>query len=194
MAGFLDRLEQRTYRAYWSDGLLDLLAGAALVAIGVGWLCDGVVFGAIAPALLVPLWAPLRKRFTVPRLGHVEFASSREARNQAFLSLMLWAGVLSFLLGVGIYFTRGADLGRWVVHAFPGAMIGVGAIATARALGLRRFFVYGAISIGAGALVGLGAGVNPGWSFLVTGISALLGGGVLATRFVARHPRNGGEA
>lgn len=45
--------EARVFRAYWQDGVLDLLAGASVVLIGLGWLAGFVLAGVVvAPAAL----------------------------------------------------------------------------------------------------------------------------------------------
>ena len=59
----LGTIENRVYRAYWNDGLLDMFGAIGILAIGVSWTFDFVVGGALAPALLVPLWGPFRQKF-----------------------------------------------------------------------------------------------------------------------------------
>jgi hypothetical protein len=191
MTGLLEELEARTSQAYWSDGLLDLLVGVALVALGVSWIVGGAAFGGVAPAILVPLWKPLRQRFTIPRLGRVELSEGREARNRKFLRLTIVAGTLSLVAGVAMFFavSRGLPFARQWVPGIPGVLVGLLAIATAEALELRRFFVYGALCIASAIAIGLGLDVNPGWAFFAGGLGAVLGGSILATRFVKRYPR-----
>ena len=75
-------LEGRLFRRYWDDGLLDLLVGVGVLLIGIGWVCDQVALAAFTPALLVPLWRPLRARLVEPRLGAVEFADKRVRRQR----------------------------------------------------------------------------------------------------------------
>lgn len=196
MDRFLDRLELRMNRAYWGDGLLDLFCGLALLIIGVSWVTGEGAFGAIMPALLVPLWQPFRRRFTEPRLGTVELTDERQHRTRVFARLLLVAGTLSFLLGIGVYFahTLGLEPSVLVVKALPGSMIGIAAVATAEALQLRRFFLYGAVTMVGAVVVGVVRELNPGWAFLAGGAVALLGGIVLAYRFVRSHPVRSEEA
>jgi hypothetical protein len=195
MAGLLERLELRTNRVFWSDGVLDLLAAAALLSLGISWVADAAVYGAIVPAVFVALWRPIRRTFTEPRLGCVELGEAREARNRSFMGLMLSAGVLTFGLGLGVYFAQsnGMDVARVLIPALPGALVGIAGIATAEALGLRRFFVYGGLSLSTGIAVAIVPDLNPGWAFVAAGTAALIGGCILATRFVARYPRPGVE-
>ena len=189
MNRFLDRLELRTNRAFWSDGLLDLLAGAAVLIIGISWVAGAAAYGGIAPALLVPLWRPLRRRFTDPRLGQVELGEGRQSRNRRFMRLMLVAGAMSFLLGLGAFLVHelGLPLHREIIPALPGALVGLAGVATAEALQLRRFAIYGGISIVTAIAVAVAQGPNPGWAFVAAGAAMLLGGTVLAARFAAHH-------
>ena len=188
----LHRLEQRTNRVYWSDGLLDLIAGVALLAIGVSWIADAVVFGGVAPAVLIPLWKPLRRSFTEPRLGRVELADPRQNRTNKFVRMTMVGGVLSFLLGIGAFFgfEYRPDLLSTFVPAMPGVLLGLLAVGTAEGLELPRFFSYGAVLIAAGiAVAALGPPVNPGWAMVAGGAAMLIGGVVLAIRLIRNHPR-----
>jgi hypothetical protein len=191
MTGFLDQLELRTHRALWSDGLLDLFCGLAVLAIGVAWVVEQHVFGAIVPALLVPLWKPVRQRFTEPRLGSVELGEPRQQRNRGFIRMLVVAGVLSFVAGVGAFLltARGMDPALGLVKAFPGTLVGIAAIACAEALQLRRFFLYGFLTIAAAVVTALVEPLNPGWAFVVGGATALLGAVLLMTHFTREHPR-----
>lgn len=186
----LSALELRTQRAYWGDGLLDLFCGVALVAIGVAWLTDQVVLGAIVPALLVPIWKPMRARFTEPRLGVVELNEARQQRNRSFLQLMLFAGTGSFLLALGTFLlvTQVPDASVYAVKAMPGLLVGLAALATARALQLRRFALYGAVTIAGAGVVAAVAVLNPGWAFVAGGAACLTAGVVLVRSFVHEHP------
>lgn len=183
-------LELRTNRAYWGDGLLDVLCGVALLSIGVSWVTHQAVFGAVVPALLIPLWKPLRARFTEPRLGVVELGEGRQQRNRDFMLLMLVAGVASFVLGVGAFLlvTHVPDFSVYVVKAMPGLLVGLAALATARALQLRRFTVYGAITIAGAGVVAAVSILNPGWAFVAGGAACLVVGIVLVRRFAHAHP------
>jgi hypothetical protein len=196
MNGFLQRLELCTNRAYWGDGLLDLFSAVALLALGVTWVAGVAVYGGMAPALLVPIWKPLRQRFTEPRLGMVELAEERQRRNQAFMVLAVVAGFLSLFLGLGVYFAHAYDLelAKVVVKALPGVLVGVAGIATAAALQLRRFYVYGGITVATGFVVAVVPALNPGWAFVAGGVAALIGGLILLRTFARRHPVHAAEA
>lgn len=190
MSRFLRRLELRTNRAYWSDGLLDLFSGLSVTIIGISWITHFAAFGGVVPALLIPLWGPVRRRFTEPRLGLVELAQARQNRNRAFMRLMVFAGVVSLLLGVGAFLalSRGLTPSVLVVKAIPGLVVGLAGIAAAEALQLPRFLIYGGLTVATALVVAVIPELNPGWAFVSGGVAALIGGTRLAIRLARRHP------
>lgn len=189
----LGRLERRMSRAYWSDGLLDLFCGLALLGLGAAWLAEQFVWGPLVPAVLIPLWGPLRRRLTEPRLGAVELGEPRQARNRSFVLVSLFAGLAALLLvgGALLAHRRGLALPRLGVEALPGLIVGLAGVVTAELLELRRFFIHAGAALLAAVVVALVPGLNPGWAFLAAGASALIVGLVLRVRFVRRYP---GEA
>lgn len=186
----LDRLERRTNRVYWSDGLLDLMAGVALVGIGVAWLGDAVVFGALAPALVIPLWKPMRRAFSEPRLGRFEPGDDRQARTAQLLRMSLVGGVLALLVALGVVGLTEARpaLAASMVPALPGALIGALALATAVGLELPRFFAYAGVFAGAGVAVAMHGTADPGWAMICGGGVMLLVGVVMAIRLAQTRP------
>lgn len=184
-------LEDRVFRSFWQDGLLDCFSGLGLVAIGLAWVTDNVPLGAAVPALLVPIWALVRKRVTAPRLGQVRFNASRRGRERRKLSygglvlgLSAFAAVVLFLLALGRLDTVAPM--AWIA-GLPAALLGLLSAVTALLWGLRRFHAYAALlAVGACAVVTLD--VQPGWGFLVPGILVSFVGAVLLTRFLRRNP------
>ncbi len=185
-------LERRVHRTYWNDGLLDLFVGLAVTTIGLSWIAEAVVVGAVVPAVLVPLWGPARAQFTEPRMGRVELGEPRQRRQHALLRLLLIAGVMSFLLGLGAFALAELGLGLVLVKAAPSLVVGVAGIAVAEALELRRFFVYGGLLIAGAVTVGL-LPLNPGWGFVPGGVAALVWGLTLAIRLARQSTRDDGE-
>ena len=80
-------LESRLFSHYWDDGLIDLLAGIAIVALGALWLADLVAVGAAVPAMLAVVWAPLRRALVAPRAGTVEFSDGRTGRKPPWMPI-----------------------------------------------------------------------------------------------------------
>ncbi len=187
-------MESRLVQIYWDDGLLDLLSGLGLVLIGVGWQLDLVPLSALAPALLIPLWKPLRERLTEPRLGYAELAGTQTARTRSFLRSAAAAGGVTFLAATGFYLalTRsgaGEPGGlAAIVPALPAVLLAALALATSWLVALPRFLLYAAGLVAAGLAVAAFE-LRPGWSLLAGGALTLLGGVWAARRFRQRYPQ-----
>lgn len=190
------QLEQNLYRHYWDDGLLDLFAGVGVLGIGLFWIFDVVVGGAILPALLVPLWGPFREKITEPRMGLVEFSGRREQRTKKFLVNVFLAGTGTFLLAVLLYFyarTNGLPANVTLVAGLPACLLSVLAMFGAVLTGAHRFFIYGAWMIIAG-IIGALAGASPGVPMVLGGAAITFCAVVLLTRFVRKYPATPGSA
>ena len=178
--------EARLFRAYWSDGLLDLLFGLGGIAVGVLWLADLVVFGAVVPAFLAMAWRPLRSAIVEPRSGWVEFSTARTESNRQKLlaSVALGAGMLGLVLiggvaaGSGGGFTPGA-----LAAAIPATLVGIMAALIGFGLLLPRFVAYGLAFVAAGVVVAI-ADSEPGLGILIGGIVTTIAGAWLLSRFL----------
>jgi hypothetical protein len=182
--------EARLFRAWWQDGLLDLLAGACLVATGLGWLAGFVLAGALAPAVALPLWPLLRQRITRPRLGEVRFAAARRLRMRHGLVAVVSLGVV--LLGfVALSLSEAearSELLRWAAPAIPALLLAALALSAAEALRLLRFALYAAGFVAAGLVVA-SLEAEPGWAILAGGALVLASGIRLLAVFLREFPR-----
>jgi MFS family permease len=160
----LGTIENRVYRTYWNDGLLDLFAAVGVLGVGISWMLDFAVGAAIMPALLLPLWGPCRQRFIEPRLGLVEFSDAREQRNSNLLKQVALLGFGFFALGVAMYVLRDRiDLDPAVnlIAGLPAVLLGLLAVMAAILVASARFLIYAALLVIAGA-VGALLGWEPG--------------------------------
>jgi hypothetical protein len=175
-------LEGRLFRRYWDDGLLDLLVGIGVLVIGIGWVCDQVALAAVTPALLVPLWGPLRARLVEPRLGAVAFADKRVRRQRRHALGLVAGGVVAFLIAVAFVLRGagdGAAPGPWIA-AMPPLLMALPAAVVGASLGLGRFFVYAGVLVAVAPVIVL-LDTNPGWAFIAGAVAPLvLGAGLLA--------------
>lgn len=178
--------ETRLFRAYWDDGLLDLLFGLGAMAVGVLWLADLVVFGAIVPAFVALAWRPLRSAIVEPRGGWVEFSRARTESNRLKLRASVGIGVgalvlvLAASLGIG---AAGGLASAELSAAIPAALVGIMAALIGVGLMLGRFLAYGVAFVAIGILVAL-AGEAPGLAILLGGVVTSLCGGWLLARFL----------
>lgn len=185
-----NRVESRVVKMYWNDGLLDVLAGCGVMLVGIAWLANLVPLGAVAPALLLPLWRPLRARITEPRLGYVEFSDRQQGRNRAFLGLVIVLGIVTMMGGIAAYWFL-ADALPWdrgrLVRALPAFLVGLLSLLAAVITSQMRFVAYWC----ALALFGVLAAavpLEPGWSLLAGGVAGVVGGVIAMTQFMARYP------
>lgn len=183
----LERLERRTNRLFWDDGLLDLFGGLGVLFIGMSWLGDVVPLGAAAPALAVPLWVAARKRFTEPRLGLVELSEPRQRKNRAFTVGTLVAGVFTLALAAGVFFFAADQVPGTFVPALPGVLLALPVAATALVLQLPRLLVYAAALASTGAACAA-LDCDPGWAFVVGGAVAFSYGARLVYGFARAYP------
>lgn len=190
MAAVPTEIEARAFRAYWEDGLLDLLCGFALLAVGAGWWWHYAVVSAVVPALLVPLWAPLRRVLVLPRAGFVEFSRTRQVKTLRGLTTIFILCLAVFLLGVGtfLYLKANRSTGSMpglssAIAGLPAALLGIGALVVARLTEARRFDGYGLLLLLlAGVTIGFQSG--PAMPMLAGGAVVALSGSVRMTRFV----------
>jgi len=187
-----NRVERRVVRTYWDDGLIDILSGLGVLFIGISWQFDLVPLGAIAPAIIIPFWKPLRARITEPRLGYVEFSDVQVGRQRSFLVWSIVLGCLTFTLGVSVYFlVTTTDLvvpkQNWIV-ALPACLIACMAVLASFLIVVRRFIGYAAVLCISGVLVVL-FDKRPGLALIAGGIVVTIIGLLRLLSFLRSHPK-----
>jgi len=195
MAHSSTSLEHRIYRHYWDDGLLDLFAALGVLLIGVAWMHGYGVAGVIVPAMLAPLWQPVRERFVEPRLGFVEFSDARERQNRKRLTLVVYLGVIALIAALELYFHRellAANPGVRLVAGLPAMLLAIRAAMTALLIASARFLVYSAVLLVAGA-AGAWLGWSPGAIMAVSGAVLLVIATAVLTMFLRANPVDCGD-
>lgn len=183
----LDRIEQRAWRSYHQDGLMDIAFGTLLLMVFVGAAVDRFHWAAIVLLLLVGPALALAKRWvTAPRMGSVEFGEARKARKRRVVLVLalLVAGtmLLPIVLGgdawIRAHFTfMSLALGVWIFAAFA---------AIAYWLQLPRMYVVGALFGGAFTLTEL---LDTPWPLLIAGVLVAGSGIVRLVGFLRRYPK-----
>ncbi len=181
----------RVYRAWWQDGGIDLFAGLGLVGIGITWLLDAAVFGAVLPALAVPLWKAYRERVVEPRLGRVRFAEPRRRSLHRAQLTLIAAGVACLAISLAGWFASRegttSDAWRALVPALPAALVGLAGLLSALLFGQPRLLGYALACVLFG-LAGAALDLEPGWTLLAGGIVTALSGALLLRRFLRTFP------
>jgi len=149
----LKEIERKAYLSYHQDGLLDIFIGMFIFAFGLYILSESdFPIIAVLPALLVPVWASVKKKITYPRIGYVKFGKSTKTRRTK--SMLLLSGVLTLLLGFGVFLTitlRRGPLPLWlIVMGAYGMIIAGGIVAAILGVvayinGINRLYVYAAM-------------------------------------------------
>jgi hypothetical protein len=181
-----DPSEVRLFRSYWNDGLIDLVCGLGVVGIGVCWALGLPVFGAVIPALLVPLWGPLHAALIEPRAGYVEFSRRRRHRVSRGLGLSVALGIVVLLASLTAWsLARGGpvpELARWSA-ALPALLLAVPAALAAWLLGAPRFLLY-ALAFVASAPLTVALAWPPSTAMIGVGALVSASGVTLMARFL----------
>jgi hypothetical protein len=186
----LSATEARVFEAYWQDGVLDLIAGAGVVIIGVGWILGFVLVVALVPPLALAAWPILRQRVTVPRLGQVRFAARRRRTMRHGLVAVLSLGVLTGGWAVNHALNPGSTSAflTWIAPGIPALILTAMALSAAEALRLLRFVGY-AVGFALAAVAVAALDVEPGWALLAGGLIVTVNGARLLAGFVHEFPR-----
>jgi hypothetical protein len=187
----LATMEREAYRAYWSDGSVDLYIGLSMLFMGVmwTWVNDFSGLAGILPAIFVTPMLAWRKRFVEARLGHVRWRPARREWEHRNLLMLLVAGVGLLLLGVAVNAAVGPN-GGGSLHLAPGLLawlLVLLAIGLAFLLDARQMLLYAVVLLLSGVVVVL-LQAEPGWPMLVTGAVATVVGLAMMRRFVRRYP------
>ncbi len=187
----LHQLEHSSYRNHIDHGLLDVVIGAFLIAIGLMLHADLDYMPVIIFFVGVFALEQARRRLIEPRIGHVRLKAERMARLKAWRWLTLLALVAAVF---GALALRGLDWIDFPDNARPLVVTGCLALPLALAAWLfdiYRWFVYAAIVFGGGVIewrVGLAYGTS--WYF--SGGLIVVAGLALTLRFVRKHPADDG--
>jgi hypothetical protein len=189
----LQKLEQRAYLSYQQDGLLDLIIGTAILALGLNEAMDTTIWTFLAIMFIIA-YVPLKKRITLSRIGYVEFNVKRRGLNMLVVSavailvlVLLLVGTLTVVLSsstsssallLGI---RKSPLMLYALIGFIG--FGLGGLIS----GIRRLYIYALLSVVitlSAHLLNLPIYVP----FLVFSGIILTIGTILLVRFLRRYP------
>ena len=189
-------VERHVYRVYWRDGLLDVFASVAVLAIGFLWMAERFALAAIVPAVLVGLWTPARRQFIEPRLGTVEFDEGRERRNARRLNVVLLIGAGFLILSFELWIRRGGPIGDVLYSLAPGLpafLLAIAAVLASFLVNSPRFLTYAAILVAFGT-TGSVYDWQPGVTLVASGASMLVMAIGLLAGFLRRNPLDAVDA
>lgn len=190
MTNSIESLEKGAFRAFWNDGILDIMLGLVVLILGLSWWQDVAVLGAVFPAICASMWVPLRRKLIEPRMGFVEFSGPREIKVRTFLFGLAAFFTGTTLLGAVIFFMWNSDVlprpADWVA-GFPLLLIAVPAIFFALFTQCKRFFVYAFVLVMC-AIELIYQGWDPHVGLMASGGFMLVSGSYILLRFLLSHP------
>ena len=190
----LQNLERRTYRGFYSDGIIDIYVGISLLWIGVAWiwLPDIAGLAGVLPAIFITPMLAGRKRFLEQRIGYVKWTEPRRQWEHRNLVAALIAGTAFMLLGVGVYtFASDSAANRDILgNVAPGLiawLLGAVTIDLAVLMSARRMLAYAGVLV-AGGIWTAQANASPGWPLLPAGILITATGTAMLIGFIRNNP------
>jgi hypothetical protein len=190
----LQNLERRTYRDFYSDGIIDIYVGISLLWIGVAWiwLPDMAGLAGVFPAIFIAPMLAGRKRFLEQRIGYVKWTETRRQWEHRNLVAALIAGTVFLLLGLGVFMLASdsaadRDVLGTVAPGLIAWLLAALAIGLAFLTSARRMLLYGAVLV-AGGIWTAQADASPGWPLLVAGSLIATTGAAMLIGFVRRNP------
>lgn len=189
-------MEASAYRDSFADGLLDLFFGASLIWMGACWLWiePFAALAPIVPAALVPVAILVRRRLVEPRIGYVRWTAARRTWEQRELRglFVVGAGLLFLCAGIAaVRVVNGMQLdASTAVAALPIGLVALAVLLLGVATRLRRLWAYLLVLLAA-AVGTVALELDPGPGLLLSGAVVVVGGVVLAARFLRAHPGGG---
>jgi MFS family permease len=198
----LKQIERKAWTSFFQDGLLDILMGLALLAVGIPAVLPSIFTselwqnaGAAVLMVLALLFYWAGKRFiTVPRLGRAKFSQARKSRQTkaaVIYAISMVVGVIVFLMvmlelsssppgwvqRLGVRGFLAVGIGAWML-----LIIGLGSYFT----DFTRGYVIAALYVL--AFSGTVLVSNP-IMFIIAGALAVVMGVVVLVRFTREYPR-----
>ncbi len=193
----LQKLERKAYLSYHQDGVIDIFIGSAIVTFGVlflPWVFEHLWMAFSGLFILwVVSYAGVKRAFTVPRIGYVEFKQHRRSRVMLIVALLFIINLVVFLIQALGLLTPELRIflnvyGYLVVAFVVGGLFLLIGLLT----GLRRVMGYGVVAI----VVFLFLQFYPmhiSYPIILLGLVITAYGCVLLFRFIQKYPKENSE-
>ncbi len=185
----LAELERQAYRTVVDDGLIDILLGLFLLALGVQLATDIEYLTVLALVLAYPLWKTLRTRLIEPRIGHVRLHSSRRSamKSKKRVVTVILCSLAAALLALNFFLDGDISELRELRNILAAAFFGLPTVVAGILFEIKRLVVYGALLLAAGVAAHL-ASLVYGAGLLSAGGIVLISGFLVLTRFLRQRP------
>lgn len=189
----LQAIERKAFISYHRDGILDICVGSAISNLVIFiWLLPEFWFFVVGGLVVwTSVYAGLKKKVTVPRMGYVEFSAIRKRRIQnVFL-----AGVILLVFGnlLGIFAMIYPPLGILIFESqYTILLIGIFGAFIFSFIGyisdMMRFYSYGIVFL-ATSVMTFFFPIIIILPLIVVGVTILFYGLVLLYRFLEKYPK-----
>jgi hypothetical protein len=204
MQGSFQDVEQRVNRYWYSDGLAEILGAGMFILLGIYFAAqdflgpDSAWSGILQVSLVLILIGgafvsrrsinSLKTRLTYPRTGYVEYRVNEKERRSRLALVFLLAFSVSALTVAFVAIFKSFDS----MVAVTGVVVGmILVLLRAKASGLARFYVLGAISFVLGLVIsasGLSNGYALGLYYASMGVCFLVSGGLTLMHYLHENP------
>jgi len=204
MQNNLSEVEQRVKRYWFTDGFAELIGGGMFILLGVYFsmqeflgqnsLVGGLLQASLVLLMIAGVYASrrlinsLKTRITYPRTGYVEYPANKKETRSRLILVVILAVAISALSMAFIRLFQSFDS----MVAVTGFVVGmVLVLLRAKASGLARFYILGAVSMILGFVLsvsGLPNGHSLGLFYGLMGLCFLVSGGLTLQHYLHTNP------
>lgn len=200
----LSDVEQRVKRYWYTDGIGELIGGGMFVLLGLYFALqeflgqDSMVGGILQGSFILLMIGgafisrrmvnALKTRLTDPRTGYIEYQVNEHNMRSRRIGVVILAFTISALTMVFVRLFQSFDS----IVAVTGLAVGlILVVLRAKASGLARFYVLGAVSLVLGFALSISRlpnGYSLGLFYGLMGVCFILSGGLTLQRYLRENP------
>lgn len=200
----LSDVEQRVKRYWYTDGIGELIGGGMFVLLGLYFALqeflgqDSMVGGILQGSFILLMIGgafisrrmvnALKTRLTYPRTGYIEYQVNEHNMRSRRIGVVILAFTISALTMVFVRLFQSFD----PIVAVTGLAVGlILVVLRAKASGLARFYVLGAVSLVLGFALSISRlpnGYSLGLFYGLMGVCFILSGGLTLQRYLRENP------
>lgn len=200
----LSDVEQRVKRYWYTDGIGELIGGGMFVLLGLYFALqeflgqDSMVGGILQGSFILLMIGgafisrrmvnALKTRLTYPRTGYIEYQVNEHNMRSRRIGVVILAFTISALTMVFVRLFQSFDS----IVAVTGLAVGlILVVLRAKASGLARFYVLGAVSLVLGFALSISRlpnGYSLGLFYGLMGVCFILSGGLTLQRYLRENP------
>src|SRR5688500_1850820 len=200
----LSDVEQRVKRYWYTDGIGELIGGGMFVLLGLYFALqeslgqDSMVGGILQGSFILLMIGgafmsrrmvnALKTRLTYPRTGYIEYQVNEHNMRSMRIGVVILAFTITALTMVFVRLFQSFDS----IMAVTGLAVGlILVVLRAKASGLARFYILGAVSLVLGFALSISRlpnGYSLGLFYGLMGVCFILSGGLTLQRYLRENP------